>query len=55
MGGRPGCNGAKEHIACPDLPYFKGLVATRTMADESLKRGLAQTRGSCTVTLQLSQ
>ena len=54
MGGRPRSNGAKEHIACPDLPHFEGLVATGALVDESLKREL-EARKSCTITSQLSR
>ena len=40
MGGWPRCHGAKEHVACTDLPHLEGLVATGTLVDESLKRRL---------------
>lgn len=39
MGGWTRCNDAEEHVACPDLSHFEGLVATGTLVDESLKQG----------------
>jgi hypothetical protein len=36
----PRCYDAEEHVAGPDLPHFEGFVATGTLVDESLKRGL---------------
>jgi len=43
MGGRSGCHGVEEHVACPDLPHFEGVMATGTLVDESLKWGLETT------------
>ena len=40
MGGRPRFYGSEEHVAGPDLSHFKGLLATRTLVDESMIQGL---------------
>ena len=43
MGGGPWCHGAEEHVACPDLPHFEGLVAAGALVDGTLKSGMETT------------